>query len=314
MKKIIPAIAAIALLPGAAWAQTQGGGYYPTYGSPNSIQFQAVKTALDLEDIQPEGTDRMGPEGDSDTVGGAVTYWGVPGQNGERYDAHYQHARRVFEGSRARLVIDVPINVLHAGDVSYHFGALSGTIKGATAVLGTANVGLEVPVKPNWLITPRISYGVAAAGDYFGGNGELVTGSLTSRYQIKQVGRGDLVIGDSVAYTRSVKLLTQQNFFAPTVNWVFRNGLAYQLPLKARIFGRQSSLRASYVFTISTKDPAFYKKEHEVGVSIGVRTREAEQKNGFEQMRIGLLYTHSESAFAPYSGYDSGTLTLGYRF
>jgi hypothetical protein len=312
MRKIIAAIAAFALLPGIASAQntSYGGAYYPTYGSPNSVQFQAVTTALDLQDIQPEGEARLGPEGDSDTIGGAITYWGVPGQTGQRYDGHYQHARRVFKGSRARLVIDVPVNVIHAGTITSPFGS----IKGATAELGTVSVGLELPAMPNWIITPRVSYGVAVAGDYFGGNGELATGSLTSRYQIGNIGRGELVIGNSVAYTHSAKLLASQQFFAPTINWVFRNGLAYQLPLKSRMFGRQSSFRASYVFTVTTQDPVTYKHEHELGLSIGVRTREAEQKNGFEQLRIGVLYTHSSYAYAANSGYDAGTLTLGYRF
>jgi hypothetical protein len=318
MNKTTIAIFALAMLPGAVRAQqadgnyyqTDGGPYYPTYGSPNSVQFQAVKVALDLEDIQPEGADRMGPEGDSDTIGGALTYWGVPGQTGERYDGHYQHARRVWKGSRARLVIDVPINVLHAGTITSPFGSL----KGDTATLGTVSVGLELPAKPNWIVTPRVSYGVAAAGDYFGGNGELATASLSSRYQIRQVGRGELIIGNDVSYTHSAKLITSQHFYAPTVNWVFRNGLAYQLPLKSRMFGRQSSLRASYVFTVTTTNPVLYKHEHELGLSIGVRTREAEQKNGFEQLRIGVIYTHSAFAYAPYSRYDAGTVTLGYRF
>ena len=312
MKKFLIVMAALTILPGSVRAQNTayGAAYYPTYGSPNSVQFQAVRAALDLEDIQPEGEDRLGPEGDADTIGGALTVWGVPGQTGERYDARYQHARRVFKGSRARLVIDVPVNVLHAGTLTSPFGVE----KGDTAAMGTVSVGLELPAKSNWIVTPRLAYGVAAAGDYFGGNGELFTGSLTSRYQIRQIGRGDLVIGNSISYTHSAKLITSQQFFAPTVNWVFRNGLAYQLPLKSRMFGRQSSLRASYVFTITTTDPVVYKHEHELGLSIGVRTREAEQKNGFEQLRMGLLYTHTNFSSAPHSRYDAATVTLGYRF
>ncbi|WP_028642012.1 hypothetical protein [Novosphingobium acidiphilum] len=312
MKWIAGLFIAVAIVPGMARAQqtTYGGAYYPTYGSPNSLQFQAAKTALDLETVDPEGDARLGPEGDSDTIGGAFTYWGVPGETGERYDAHYQHARRVFKGSRARLVIDAPVNVIQAGTITSAFGSE----KGATAVLGTVNVGLEMPVLPNWLITPRVAYGVAGAGGFFGGNGELATASLSSRYQIRQIGRGDLIIGNSVSYTHSAKILTSQDFFAPTINWVFRNGLAYQLPLKSRMFGRQSSLRASYVYTVTTGDPVTYKHEHEAGLSIGVRTREAEQKNGFEQLRVGLLYTHSHFAYVANSGYDSATLTLGYRF
>ena len=305
VKKLGVAILAFTLPTGIASAAP----YLPTYGSPNSIQSQAERDNLDMLDVQPEGDDRMGPEGDSDTIGGAFTYWGVTGQNGNRIDLHYQHARRIFEGSRARLLIDAPFNILHAGP-----DKLSGETSGATAVMGTINVGIELPVKSNWIVTPRVSYGFAAAGAYFGGDGELLTASLNSRYQIRQVGRGELILGNSIAYTHTTKLFTQQNFYAPTINWVFRNGLAYQLPLKHRMFGRQSSLRFSYVFMNATKDPLSYSQQHEVGVSIGVRSREAEQKNRFEQMRIGLLYTHSKNEFASNFDYDSVTLTLGYRF
>ena len=295
----------LALLPGTALAAP----YLPTYGSPNSLQFQTVRTDLDLEAVEPEGDDRRGPEGDSDTIGGAFTYWGVTGQSGQRYDIHYQHARRVFEGSRARFLVDVPINILHAGP-----DKVTGETAGATAVLGTVNAGLEVPVQKNWLITPRVSYGAASAGAYFGGDGELVAGSVTSRVKIGNVGRGDLIIGNMIAYTHTVKLLTNEKFYAPTINWVFRNGVAYQLPLKTRMFGRQASIRASYVFTTATQDPLFYKSVHEVGFSIGVRSREAEQKNRFDQLRIGILYTHSKNEFAAHFDYDAATLTLGYRF
>ncbi len=304
MKATVSAIA-LALLPTTALAAP----YLPTTGSPNSLQFQAVRTSLDLESVEPEGDDRQGPQGDSDTIGGALTYWGVTGQSGQRYDVRYQHARRVSEGSRMRFVVDVPINVLHSGP-----DKLINEPAGATAVLGTVSAGLEVPVQKNWLITPRVSYGVASAGRFFGGDGEIVTASVTSRAKIGNLGRGDLILGNMVAYTHTVRVLTGKNFFGTRVNWVFRNGIAYQLPLKSRMFGRQASLRASYVFTTATQDPLSYKQVHEVGFSIGVRSREAEQKNRFEQLRIGLLYTHSKNESAANFDYDAATLTLGYRF
>lgn len=295
----------LALLPGTAIAAP----YLPITGSPNSLQFQAGRTALDLETVEPEGDERLGPGGDSDTIGGAFTYWGVTGQSGQRYDVHYQHARRVSEGSRMRFVVDVPINILHSGP-----DRLINEPAGATAVLGTVSAGLEVPVQKNWLVTPRVSYGVASAGRFFGGDGELVTASVTSRAKIGNLGRGDLILGNMIGYSHTVRILTGRNFFGKRENWVFRNGLAYQLPLKTRMFGRQASLRASYVFTTATQDPMSYKQVHELGFSIGVRSREAEQKNRFDQLRIGILYTHSKNEFAANFDYDAATLTLGYRF
>lgn len=328
-----------ALVPGGVMAKTYQcninttqqnqvcGGYQgyssaePRNGSPNSMQFQNASVALDMFDFQPEGADAFTPEGDSDTVGGAFTYDKAGFQRGERLDLHYQHARRIGEGSRARLIVDVPVNISHYDryDVQFNYFGQVGTLLpfgGHTAVYGTVNVGIEVPVTPNLLLTPRVSYSNTQAGSYFANDAELANASLTGRYKLPQVGRGDLVFGGMIAYSHTIDtFLAKQPFFDSSAFWTARGGLAYQLPLKRRIFGRQSSIRASYVFTEQFGDPGFaYSQVHEVGVNIGVRTREAEQKNRFEQMRVGLLYTHTKNNFTSKAGYDAVTATFGYRF
>lgn len=313
-------VAAIIGASGVAAAQTTRAGLAgylstePRYGTPNSMQFQATSTALDLTTIDDEpAADGTLPTGDADTIGGAFTYFKAGLQEGQRYEARYQHQRRLREGSRARLLIDIPIDVVHANRFLF-----AGVIPfgGATAVYGTISGGVELPVKPNWLITPRLAYSNLQAGQYFSGDGELATGSITSRYKIAQLGRGDLTIGNMAAYTRTIRtFLAKQPFFSVTTNYVLRNGLAYQLPLKSRFMGRQSSVRASYVFTYTGGSQGLaYRNLHEVALNMGVRTREAEQKNSFEQIRLGVLYTHGVSEFDSKSGYDSFTFTAGYRF
>jgi len=307
--------AAAMLMPVAAQAQIQGHqAVAPRYGSPNSMQFQATTIALDLSTIDDDRADADAtPESrDADTIGGAFTYFGAGFQKGQRFEGRYQHQRRLGEGTRARLLIDLPLAVVHADK----FVASGFTFTGGTAVYGTLSAGVELPVKPNWLITPRIAYSNLQAGQFFDGDGELLTASVTSRFKIAKVGRGDLTIGNMASYTRTIDtFLARQPFFSVTSNYVLRNGLAYQFPLKSRFMGRQTSIRASYVFTY-TGGAQFlpYRQFHELGVNFGVRTREAEQKNGFEQMRVGLLYTHARHEFDTKSGYDAVTLTLGYRF
>ncbi|MEJ7927066.1 hypothetical protein WG908_09895 [Sphingobium sp. AN641] len=307
MKKSV-AISGVIMLAGAPTAASASA-YLATIGSPNSIQHVQVSTALNLNDLEfdddPETAD-FEMEGDADVVGGAVSYWGSAGVEGQRYELRYQKQFRPFEGSRARVLIDTPLNILHVND-------------GKTAVIGTLSTGVEIPVQPNWLITPRIAYGITDAGRYFGStSNELLTVSATSRYKIGQVGRGDLTIGNMVAYSTTTKIgLGRKPAFGYLREEVitFRNGLAYQLPLKGRMFGgRQGSIRASYVWTKLIDDPQSYEDVHEVGVSIGVRTREAEQKNRFEQLRVGLLYTRGISTFSHDFDYDAVSLTLGYRF
>jgi hypothetical protein len=303
MNKFLIAAAAAAFVPGAAFASP----YYSTVGSPNSLQHTAVTTALNLNDLDYDDdpdTPGFDMEGDADTIGGAFTYWGSAGTEGQRYELRYQKAFRPSEGSRARILIDPILNVLHVND-------------GQTAILGTLSTGVEIPVQPNWLITPRVAFGATDNDGYFGASSEVLTLSATSRYKIAQVGRGDLTIGNMVGWTTTTDIGIGKKlpFYFKEDVWSFRNGIAYQLPFKGRMFGgRQGSMRASYTWTKLTGDPQSYENVHEAALSMGIRTREVEQKSRAEQLRIGLIYTHGVSSFSHDFDYDAVTLTIGYRF
>lgn len=303
MRKFLIAGALAVLLPGEAQASP----YYASIGSPNSLQHTAVTTALNLNDLDYDAdldTPGFDVEGDADTIGGAFTYWGSAGDEGQRYELRYQKAFRPSEGSRARILIDPILNVLHVN-------------KGDTAILGTLSAGVELPVQPNWLITPRVAFGASNNDGYFGASSEVLTMSATSRYKIAQLGRGDLTIGNMVGWstTTDIGIGKKPGFYFKEDVWAFRNGLAYQLPFKGRMFGgRQGSLRASYTWTKLTGDPQAYEDVHEAALSVGVRTREAEQKSRTEQLRIGLIYTHGTSSFSHDFDFDAVTLTVGYRF
>ncbi|HZK98746.1 MAG TPA: hypothetical protein VFC47_02510 [Caulobacteraceae bacterium] len=308
MRRLPILIAAVAV-PILAHGQTMG--YYagyPTYGAPNSVQFQIQRGNLDLADVDVEGDARFTAQGDSDTIGAAFTYFDDSGADGERYDAHYEKAWRPFAGSRDRALLDVPVNlvVLPSSTTT----SQSGTFTTPTGYAGTGsvNAGLEIPVAPNWSLTPRVAYGLADSNAAIGANSEILSGSVTSRYRFAQVGRGDLVLGDMVGYTTTVNSgIVSQPFYAAEHNWVLRNGVAYQWPLEQRLFGRQSSVRLSYVNTEVLGDQVAYRDYHEFAVSVGVRTREAELKNKFELLRFGLMWTNSGS-------YNAATVTAGYRF
>lgn len=303
MKKMMMAATLAALLPGIAQASP----YYASIGSPNSMQHTAITTALNLNDLDYDDdpdTPGFDMEGDADTIGGAFTYWGSAGVEGQRYELRYQKAMRVSEGSRARILIDPVLNVLHVND-------------GQTTIMGTLSTGVELPVQPNWLITPRVAYSASDNDGYFGASSEVLTLSATSRYKIAQVGRGDLTIGNMVGWstTTDIGIGKDPGFYFKEDVWSFRNGVAYQLPFKGRMFGgRQGSLRASYTWTKLTGDPQSYEDVHEAALSIGIRTREAEQKSRAEQLRIGLIYTHGTSSFSHDFDFDAVTLTVGYRF
>ena len=270
---------------------TGGGGFFHAYShvadGPNSIQFQSYRAALDLASIDVEGADRFSITGDADTVGGAGTYFDSTGVDGERVEGKYEKRWRPFEGQRTRALIDLPVQATVLNG--------SGDVAGGALLSG----GLEIPVQPNWSISPRAAFGGAAGSDAFGDDGVTGTVSATSRYRFPQVGRGDLVLGNMIAYTGDSALGRN--------NVVFRNGIAYQWPLKQMMFGRQVSVRASYVNTYIAGDAVGIDLYHEVALNFGVRLREQDIRNKFEALRFGILYTNA-------SDYNAVTLTVGYRF
>lgn len=257
-------------------------------GGPNSAQFQAIRSSLDLAEIQDEGDARfdLDVEGDADTIGYAGTYFDAPGVDGWKHEVRYARSFRPIEGSRTRAVITIPVQAVVVND--------------KTNLIGTLAAGMEHPVTSGWSLSPRVSISGSTGSDFFGGDGYVGTASLGSRYRFPQIGRGDLVLGNLIAFTAESENDTQ--------NVVFRNGLAYQFPLQQRIFGRQSTMRASYVNTQIEGDPVGIDSYHEVAVNLGVRLREGEARNKFELLRFGFIYTRADS------DYQSGTFTVGYRF
>ncbi|MFD2578300.1 hypothetical protein ACFSTD_06090 [Novosphingobium colocasiae] len=133
--------------------------------------------------------------------------------------------------------------------------------------------------------------------------------TVSSNVRLAGFGRGELTMGNMVGYTQTVRAglsgqdkadyLKQQNFW-------FRNGLAYQLPLKSRVFGRDTSVRASYVFTLGTKDQLSYRKIHEGAISFGLRMRETEQRTDADLLRVGVMYTHAGNDMMKKADYDLG--------
>lgn len=258
----------------------------PLVGNPHSLQGTAVRTTLTFDDAFD-----FGVEQEPEILG--VTANGFTSNNvdGARLDARYRRTFRIFEGSRARLLLDAPVSVL--------------TVERGQALQANVSVGVDYPVSDRWTVVPRAAVGVVASDD-LGGDGELYTVSLSSRYRFPQVGRGDVIVGNTVAYTTTGSTLTDS--IDPSVqNTVLRNGVAYQFPLRGQFMGRQRSIRASYVHTYLGGDDVFLDNYHEVSVNYGVRAREGDPRNRFELFRIGVTATVGDN-------YNAVALTTGFRY
>lgn len=96
--------------------------------------------------------------------------------------------------------------------------------------------------------------------------------------------------------------------FDPKVrNTVFRNAVAYDLPVKARAAGRNLSIRGSYAMTNLIGTKLYANTFHEATLSVGVRGREESIRNARDLIRFSLNGTKA-------ADYQSLTFGVGFRF
>jgi hypothetical protein len=266
----------------------------PLAGNPNSLQASLTRNALDLTNADSLVEEGANTAGDPWIIGATYTQGSAGRFDISRVDARVQRSFRVFEGNRALLKIDLPFNY--------------SKISGASVYSGQLGVGLEFPViAQTWSLEPRVAYGAVYSADA-GSAGHILQGSLTSRYVVQGLGRGRLVIGNMVGYSQTLDAPgTDANINPDLKNFVTRNGFAYELPLKSRVGGRSSSLRASYGFTHYFGDDLRNNSFHEASLSFGIRGREESVRATRDLIRFNLNTVQAK-------GYSSYTAGLGFRF
>lgn len=265
----------------------------PLAGNPDSLQGSIIRDALDLATDTDSAVELGSTETEPWMIGASYSHISSGRFDGDRFDVRAQRSFRFVEGSRAALKVDLPL----------HYAS----VKGASQYNGVLSVGYEVPIRQNWSVEPRVAYGLTYSGDLFSA-GEIASGSVTSRYRFDGLGRGYVVMANMAGYTSTVRTGALSDSIDPKIhNWVFRNGAAYEMPLKTQLMGRSSSLRVSYTYTNFTGDKLYLNDFHEVSASIGVRAREGEAKIGAELARFALLGTFGDD-------YHAVTAQVGFRF
>lgn len=272
----------------------------PLAGNPNSIQGGLVRSSLDLS--SGDSAIEQAANGGTNTAGDpwimGANYSGGSSGGGRydfmRVDGRVSRSFRLSEGGRALLKFDMPISYSE--------------VNGARAANAQLGVGVEFPlIAQRWSLEPRLGYGITAS-DQLGSLGHMISTTVASRFVLGGLGRGKLVIGNMVGYTSTMSTgFTGYNINPGLKNWAFRNGVAYDLPLKFRSFGRNASLRASYTLTNYAGDKLYYNKFHEMTVSLGIRGREESARDARDLIRLnlGLIKT---------GDYTSWSAGLGFRF
>lgn len=272
----------------------------PLAGNPNSVQSGLIRSSLDLSSgdsaIEQAANGGTNTAGDPWIVG--ANYSGGSSDGGRydfmRVDGRIARSFRLSEGGRALLKFDLP--------VSYS------EVNGARAATAQFGVGVEFPlIAQRWSLEPRIGYGITGS-DQLGSLGHMISTTVASRYVLDGLGRGRLIIGNMIGYTSTMSTgFTGYNVNPGLKNWAFRNGLAYDLPLKFRGFGRNTSVRASYALTNYTGDKLYYNTFHEMTLSLGIRGREESARNARDLIRLNFNLIKA-------GDYTSWSAGLGFRF
>lgn len=266
----------------------------PVAGNPGSLQASMVRSALDLTNGDSLIEQGANTAGDPWIVGASYAAGGAGRFDIDRVDARVQRSFRVLEGNRAMLKIDLPFSYARISKTKVYSGQLG--------------IGLEVPLKAErWSLEPRVAVGAVYSGQA-GSAGTIVQASLTSRYVIQGLGRGRLVVGNMVGYGQTLDPPGTGAAINPELkNIVMRNGLAYDLPLKSRIAGRSTSLRASYAFTNYMGSKLRNNTFHEATLSFGLRGREESARATRDLVRFNLSTVQAK-------GYHTYSAGVGFRF
>lgn len=266
----------------------------PLVGNPGSLQASLLRNAMDLSIGDSLIEQGEGAPGDPWTVGATYSGGNAGRFDYERFEGRIQRSFRIFEGNRAQLKFDLPIQYSR--------------IAGADNYSVQLGVGLEMPViAKRWSIEPRVSYGAVYSED-LGSAGHILQASVTSRAVFDGIGRGRVVLGNMVAYSTTLSVPGLELRFNPDItNVSFRNGVAYELPIKARVGGRNSSLRASYTNTQLTGDELRNDNFHEFTLSFGLRGREESVRAARDLIRFNANATIA-------NGFESFSAGVGFRF
>lgn len=267
----------------------------PLAGNPFSLMSNMARSALDLTDGDSlvEQDDRVNSSGDPWIIGASYSGGSADRFNISRIDARIAKSWRIFEGNRARLKLDIPFNYT--------------TVQGAAAYTGQLGVGLEFPlIERVWSVEPRVGYGVTFSEDQ-GSAGHILQATVTSRVAVNGVGRGRIIIGNMAGYATTLSTPGDTNLNPEFKKFVFRNGLAYDLPLKMRLANRGASIRGSYTLTNFSGERLYNNSFHEIAVSFGLRGREDSPRALRDVFRVNLTTIQA-------GGFTAYTAGIGFKF
>lgn len=197
----------------------------------------------------------------------------------------------VFQESGYSLLFDMPLTVVD--------------MDGAQSYSGSLGLGLGIPLRENWVITPGLRVGGTGSVDA-GAIGGIASGSVTSNFSW-QTGAWQWDMGNYLGYMETMPIDAGDTTVAYNLNnTVFRNGLGLNRPLSREIMGNPTQIQFGVINTQYFGDALYVENATEISVSVG--TIKQNKRVIFDQFQLGVSYTFTDS------DYEGFSLNFGYRF
>lgn len=173
-----------------------------------------------------------------------------------------------------------------------------------TEVEGAESYGLglgiaySLPILPEWIITPAISYGLSASVD-LASLAQLGGASITSSYTYTLPNEHRISMGNMIGYYTTLKFYSGDYAYDPGItNIVYRNGLMYSFDTDNMI--KNTSLDLFVINTIYTGTELYNDGYNEIGFSFGydtvnVNVLSDKEKYAYRRsLKIGASFLTSE--------------------
>lgn len=210
--------------------------------------------------------------------------------SGTSYTVPLSWTMRNLDDPRYQLQIRLPITYTET--------------EGSETYAANLGVGFQFPMGDNWYLTPQLSYGATGSVDQ-GSIGQLVSGTLTSRYEI-QLETTKLTIANMLGYMQTLPFSAGDLKYDPGIkNTITKNGVMVEMPTSWQLFGRGTSIQGAGAVTHLMGDDLFLNTYYDLSLTFGTQNTGTSSLTDF--IRMGVNYTFGDD-------YNAVTASIGYQF
>lgn len=225
----------------------------PLAGNPLSLMGQTVDNTFSMATDRSTNTQGFNAFGFNLRSGS----YNLGGLDSNFITIPLMYARDLDQSKKHRLIFVMPLNYT--------------VINGAKAFSAGLNANWQYRATQNWTITPGVQYGITGSYDLLS-LGQIISGSLSSAYTW-ELGQNykniRLTLANSGSYMESVPFQVKGMNFNPNLsNYVIRNGIIAEMPVRIDAINKDISLRTYFNDTHFFGSKLFAEQYNEVGAGV----------------------------------------------